>query len=142
MTGAVDLDFRIVLENAGQPAAGAVEQVFAGRSGPGGAAADESGIAVAQTRSGRVPGAFDMPFYVGVALSVPIGVTTGLLANWIFMRLTEARAKAAAPTLTLMLEGMRIEVHEGDIEGSAEVVAHIRDALAPLQDRLTPPAKP
>lgn len=61
----------------------------------------DHGITVASIEQSTTFEAFDATFCVGVALSIPIGLGTGIIANWIQTRLQQSRDKVGNPAIKI-----------------------------------------
>jgi hypothetical protein len=68
---------------------------------------DTSSISVVDVNRKRTFGSFDLPFSVGIALSIPVGISTGIIANWLTEHMRKARQpKGVNSTIKFSFEDM------------------------------------
>ncbi len=72
-------------------------------------AEDTSSISVVDVKPKRAFGSFDLPFCVGIALSIPFGIATGIIANWLTERLRKAKeSKGVNSTIKIQFYGYTV----------------------------------
>ena len=69
-----------------------------------------SPVKVISTEQSATFEAFDDAFYVGVSLSFPIGIATGIIVNWLQKKLDRSRAAAGSPPIKVQIESVTISI--------------------------------
>jgi hypothetical protein len=92
------------------------------------------GLQIISTERSVIHGALDSSFWVGVAVSVPVGVGASLIANWLSEKLKKARELEPKAAITLRIEQRVLTLTGTSDLASPEVVAAIAKSLGSDND--------
>lgn len=85
-----------------------------------------SDLRVVDAEKAKAFGSFDLPFYVGLVLSVPVNIGSGLVGSWIWERIQRARAGSETPPVKVQFSSRTVMVTT-DKDGAVSAIAEAVD---------------
>jgi hypothetical protein len=91
---------------------------------------DEKGPSIISIEPRVSLGAFGTEFIIGLLLSIPIGVSTGVIANWLSKRLTIAATRQQSAPISMKINNISLNIVAQDSAEVSSLVSIVENALS------------